>query len=131
MMDISCWTMSYFHNNRLIISIIIWIFEADHNDTFVCFSDNRKVSDSNTAARARRAQLIEAECMVLHLKKETNKKDGIVILEAQNKKIASSVDKIVNELKQMTLKQHKETFLGLTNKRLGLHSFGNTVSQAR
>ncbi|KAL5247484.1 hypothetical protein ACHWQZ_G019385 [Mnemiopsis leidyi] len=92
--------------------------------------DNRKASDSNTAARARRAQLIEAECMVLHLKKETNKKDGLVILAAQNKKIASSVDKIVNELKQITLKQHKETFMGLTTKRLGFNSFGSTVSQA-
>ncbi|XP_063693218.1 transient receptor potential cation channel subfamily M member 3-like isoform X7 [Bolinopsis microptera] len=71
--------------------------------------DSRKASDSNTAARARRAQLIEAECMVLHLKKETNKKDGLVILEAQNKKISSAVEKIVSELKQITLKQHKET----------------------
>ena len=106
------------------------IFFGDLSLLHTYFSDSRKASDSNTAARARRAQLIEAECMVLHLKKETNKKDGLVILEAQNKKISSAVEKIVNELKQITLKQHKETFMGLTTKRLGMNAFGSTVSQA-
>ena len=69
--------------------------------------------------------------MVLHLKKEDNKKDGLAVLEAQNRRIASIVETISNEIKQTTLKQHKENLsTSLTSKRMGMNSFGNTVSQA-
>ena len=69
--------------------------------------------------------------MVLHLKKEDNKKDGLALLEAQNKKISAIVETISNDIKQSTLKQHKETLAtSLTSKRLGINTFGNTVSQA-
>ena len=66
--------------------------------------------------------------MVLHLKKELGKKDGLLVIESQNKKISLIVERISNELKQLTLKQTRENLgMLLTKSRKGL--FG-AVTQA-